>query len=172
MPRLPFILIVLALAARPVLAGPLTGIVVGIADGATLTLVDGQRRQHVVRLAGIDAPEPGQPQWQQSKTRLSALVFNREVEVISERKDRHGRTLGKVMAAELNCNTPACPKIHDVNLMQVMSGMAWWNRPQANTQPAREREDYEVAEFSAKVRRLGLWADKNPIPPWEWRVRR
>lgn len=172
MPRLPFFLILLALAASPALADSLTGIVVGITDGATLTLMDDQRRQHTIRLAGIDAPAIGQPHGQQSKTRLSALVFNREVAVVGGQKDRQGRTLGKVMAADPNCNAPACPKIHDVNLMQVMSGMAWWNRPQANTQTAQEREDYEAAEFNAKVRRLGLWADKNPMPPWEWRLRR
>lgn len=157
--------------AAPVFAETISGIVVGIADGDTLTVLDSERRQHKIRLAGIDAPEKAQPFGQKSKTSLSAMVFNREVEVIGDKKDRYGRTVGKVMAADPNCNTPACPKIHDVNLMQVMSGMAWWYRQYAKEQSPQDRENYEAAEFNAKVRRLGLWADKNPIPPWEWRRR-
>jgi endonuclease YncB( thermonuclease family) len=47
--------------------------------------------------------------------------------------------------------------------------MAWWYRAYANVQPPKDREDYEVAEINAKMRRTGLWADKNPVPPWEWR---
>jgi len=157
--------------AAPVFAETISGIVVGIADGDTLTILDSERRQHKIRLAGIDAPEKTQPFGQKSKASLSAMVFNREVKVIGDKKDRYGRTVGKVMAADPNCNVPACPKIHDVNLMQVMSGMAWWYRQYAKEQSPQDRENYEVAEFNAKVRRVGLWADKNPVPPWEWRRR-
>lgn len=162
---------ILALSATSALAEPIKGVVVSISEGDTLTVLDNQRRQHRVRLAGIDAPESTQPFGQKSKTRLSAMVFNREVEIVGSKRDRYGLTLGKVMAADPNCNAPACPKIHDVNLMQVMSGMAWWYRQYAREQSPKEREDYEVAEFQAKSQRLGLWAGKNPMPPWEWRGR-
>lgn len=152
-------------------AETISGIVVGITDGDTLTLLDANRQQHKIRLMGIDAPESHQPFGQKSKSSLSAFVFNREVEVIGGKKDRYGRLIGKVMAADLNCNVPACPKIHDVNLMQVLTGMAWWYKQYANEQSPKDREDYEVAEFQAKSQRRGLWADKNPIPPWDWRRR-
>lgn len=59
----------------------------------------------------------------------------------------------------------------DANLEQVKAGMAWHYKQYANEQSPRDREDYEIAEFNAKMRRLGLWADKNPIPPWDWRQR-
>lgn len=36
------------------------GRVVAIADGDTLTVLDGQNQQHKIRLNGIDAPESGQ----------------------------------------------------------------------------------------------------------------
>ncbi len=101
----------------------LTGRVVSIADGDTLTLLDSEQRQHKIRLAGIDAPEKTQPFGQKSKASLSALVFQRDVEVVGSKQDRYGRILDKVMAADPNCNVPACPKIHDVNQMQVMSGI-------------------------------------------------
>jgi endonuclease YncB( thermonuclease family) len=167
MVRIPALLFILVVSAAS--AEPLTGRVVSIADGDTITILDANQLQHKIRLMGIDAPEKAQPFGQKSKTNLSALVFNREVSVIGDKKDRYGRTIGKVMAADPNCNVPACPKIHDVNLMQVMSGMAWWYRQYAREQSSQDREDYEVAEFKAKSSRFGLWSDKNPIPPWEWR---
>jgi endonuclease YncB( thermonuclease family) len=34
------------------------------------------------------------------------------------------------------------------------------------------RQDYDDAENYARAERLGLWADKNPTPPWEWRRER
>lgn len=57
----------------------------------------------------------------------------------------------------------------DVGLEQVAAGMAWWYRKYASEQTPQARADYESAEFMAKAKRLGLWADKNPTPPWEWR---
>lgn len=161
----------LALCVTAAVAAPLTGVVVSVVDGDTLIVQDGQRQRYTVRLAGIDAPERLQPFGRRSQTSLSAMVFNREVEIAGNPRMLNGRLLGKVMAADPNCNAPGCPKIHDVNLMQVMSGMAWWYRHFANEQSPRDREEYEAAEFNAKIRRIGLWAGKNPVPPWEWRRR-
>lgn len=41
-------------------AGTLTGHVVGVTDGDTITLLDSSKEQHKIRLAGIDAPEKEQ----------------------------------------------------------------------------------------------------------------
>ena len=30
---------------------------------------------------------------------------------------------------------------------------------------------YAFAEQEAKARRVGLWQDPDPVPPWEWRRR-
>ena len=43
--------------------------------------------------------------------------------------------------------------------------MAWWYRDYAREQSQQDREDYEIAEFNAKISRLGLWVDQNPTPP-------
>ena len=62
-------------------AETLTGRVVGVADGDTITVLDAHREQHRIRLGGIDAPEKAQPFGQRSKESLSTMVFGKEVDV-------------------------------------------------------------------------------------------
>ncbi|MDL1887975.1 nuclease [Nitrospirales bacterium NOB] len=151
------------LAGQPVGAEVSTvfrGQVVGIADGDTITILDSAKRQHKIRLSGIDAPESHQPFGQRSKANLSALVFNREVVAECGKTDKYNRQICKVLVGDA-----------DANLEQVKAGMAWWYRHYSNEQSPRDREAYEAEEFNAKIRRLGLWVDKAPVPPWEWRHR-
>jgi endonuclease YncB( thermonuclease family) len=51
----------------------------------------------------------------------------------------------------------------------MTAGLAWWFRKYANEQSAEDRGRYEHAEFEAKIRRAGLWSEKAPTPPREWR---
>lgn len=46
-----------ALVVSSAFADQLTGRVVSIADGDTITVLDAANQQHKIRLAGIDAPE-------------------------------------------------------------------------------------------------------------------
>ena len=131
---------------------------VGITDGDTVTVLDRDKQRHKIRLSGIDAPESHQAFGQKSKTNLSAMVFNREVIAQCGKQDKYHREVCKIIADG-----------RDINLEQIMAGMAWWYRKYAKEQSPKDREDYEVAEFNAKARRLGLWNDTNPVPPWEWR---
>jgi endonuclease YncB( thermonuclease family) len=132
----------------------LTGRVVSVQDGDSLTLLTASREQFKIRLASIDAPELRQPYGQQSKQALSALVFGREVHVLLEGTDRYQRHLGRVMAGT-----------EDVNLAMVRLGFAWCYR-QYSRDPALLR-----AEQEARSNRAGLWADPHPVPPWESRRR-
>jgi endonuclease YncB( thermonuclease family) len=142
--------------------------VVSIVDGDTLVV--SRDHEHVtVRLLGIDAPEKLQPFGDRSQAGLSALTFGREVRVEDGIRDGKGATIAKVWAAEPTCSQPECPKKVDVGLAQIAAGMAWHNRPREIEQSAADRAGYAQAEFAAKIRRLGLWSDKNPAPPWEWR---
>ncbi len=50
----------LLLAAPTVFADTLTGNVVKVADGDTITVLDNTNTQHRIRLQSIDAPETGQ----------------------------------------------------------------------------------------------------------------
>lgn len=139
-----------------------------VVDGERFEIHSPQHRPLPVRLLGVAAPARLQPFGDQARTRLAALVFNREVEVLNVRPDGQGGITGTVMAADPNCNAPACPKIHDVALMQLMSGMAWLDRRHVGGLSPQTLDDYAAAEFNAKLRRLGLWAGRNPVPPWQW----
>lgn len=80
----------------PVSAETLTGQVLGVHDGDTLTLLVAGNQPVKVRLTGIDAPELKQPYGQQAKQALSALAFGKEARVESPGPDKYGRTLGTV----------------------------------------------------------------------------
>jgi micrococcal nuclease len=148
----------LFLLACSVQAETLTGRVVGVADGDTITVLDANRQQHKIRLSGIDAPEKSQPFGDRSKQSLSALVFDKQVAVEWNKRDRYGRTVGKILVNGV-----------DANLSQVKAGMAWWYRDYAKEQSAADRRLYEQTEQQAQAQRLGLWSDKNPTPPWDFR---
>jgi len=86
----------------------ITGRVVGVSDGDTITVLDAGQRQHKIRLDGIDAPESSQDFGKRAKQSLSDLVFGKSVTVIGNKTDRYGRTVGKVL-----CDG------RDVNLEQI-----------------------------------------------------
>ena len=55
----------------------LTGRVVAVADGDTLTFLDSSNTQHRIRLQAIDAPESGQPFGNRSRQLLSELCHRK-----------------------------------------------------------------------------------------------
>jgi endonuclease YncB( thermonuclease family) len=136
-----------------------TGKVVGVSDGDTITVLDGQKRQHKIRLDGIDAPESSQDFGSRAKQSLSDLVFGKTVTVISSKKDRYGRTVGKVMLSDGK----------DVNLEQIQRGFAWFYRQYAKELQPEDARAYEQAERAAREEKAGLWAGASPTPPWEFR---
>lgn len=143
------------------------GRVVAVTDGDTIKVLDANNVEHKVRLTGIDAPERGQPFGTVSRDNLASMVAGKEVLVESTKKDRYGRTLGKIWVQPSDC--PTCGKTLDANLAQVTAGTAWWYRYYAKEQSPEDRGRYESAEDEAKSKKWGLWADPNPINPYEWR---
>ena len=148
-------------------ARTIEGRVIHIADGDTITVFDSNKVQHRVRIAGIDAPEKGQPFGNASRKRLGELVAGKEVQVEFEKYDRYGRIVWKVWMTPPDCST--CGKTLDAGLAQITSGMAWWFRRYAHEQSPEDQGRYEFAEQGAKAKKVGLWQDKNPVPPWEYR---
>ena len=139
-------------------ADTLEGKVVAIADGDTVTVLDAGQNQHKIRLAGIDAPEKGQPWGQKSKESLSELVFNRAATVEWHKKDKYGRLVGKVLVDG-----------KDANLAQVKRGLAWHYKEYQREQSPDDQERYAAAETDAQGAKRGLWSEADPTPPWVWR---
>ncbi len=139
-------------------ADQLVGRVVGISDGDTVTVLDKNNNQYKVRLAGIDAPEKKQAFGNASKKSLSDLIYNQVVTVESHKNDRYGRLVGKILLANKY-----------INKIQIERGMAWFYRKYQNELILDDRLSYLHAENDAKGNSVGLWVDKDPIPPWEFR---
>jgi endonuclease YncB( thermonuclease family) len=154
----PWLLACLLLLALSCNAELIQGRVVAVADGDTVTVLDANRAQHKIRLAGIDAPEKTQSFGQRSKQSLSDLVFNRNVVVETEKRDRYGREVGKILVGELA-----------VNLTQIRRGMAWFYRQYGKELSVVDRHLYDAAEGEALVAKRGLWTDAVPVPPWDYR---
>jgi endonuclease YncB( thermonuclease family) len=136
----------------------LTGRVVRIADGDTITVLDSTNTQHRIRLKGIDAPESHQAFGAQSKKNLSQMIFDTDVTVVYEKTDQYGRIVGKILLND-----------KDINLEQVRDGMAWHYKEFEREQSATDREVYARAEDEARNARRGLWTDASPIEPSEFR---
>jgi len=153
----------LLLLLLPVLsfADTFRGKVIGVSDGDTVKVLreeGGQKIQEKIRLLGIDAPEKKQPYGPQSKESLSQKIFGREVEVEWKKKDRYGRTLGKIKLGG-----------KDMNLTQVEEGLAWHYGQYAKEEFPGDADRYEAAEGKAREAKLGLWAASFAKAPWDYR---
>jgi endonuclease YncB( thermonuclease family) len=68
-------------------------------------------------------------------------------------KDRYGRSVGTVRCHDT-----------DAGAHQVALGMAWvYDRYSKPTSPLYGLQD------DAKAAKRGLWADREPLPPWDFR---
>lgn len=142
-------------------AASIVGDVVAVADGDTLTVLDGSKVQHKIRLAGIDAPEKKQAYGNRSKQSLSDLVFSRLVTAETDKRDRYGREVGKVTVDGI-----------DANLEQIKRGMAWHYKQYEREQLPLDRALYADAEANARRSSVGLWSDVAATAPWEYRHRK
>lgn len=150
---------VLALAA-PAFAEDLSGVVVSVHDGDTLTLREDSGRVRKIRLAAIDAPELRQPFGRAAQRHLARRVEGRRVEVAT-RGSSWGRAVGVVVHRR-----------RDVGLMQIEAGYAWYDAAHVAAIDAPTATTYAEAEKMARTGRRGLWLESAPVAPWGWRSRR
>ena len=141
----------LLLAASPALAD-VSGRVVSVHDGDTLTVLIDQRQVRV-RLTDIDAPELGQPFGTRSRQSLSDLCFGKTATLDVRGQDRYKRTLAHVTCAGA-----------DANFEQVRRGYAW-----TYVRYAGPGSPLLALENEARAAHRGLWQDSAPVPPWDWR---
>jgi micrococcal nuclease len=150
-----YVLCLLFSLILPALAGEaFTAKVVGLSDGDTLTVLRGGREQVKLRLHGVDSPEDHQAFGTKARQFTGDLVFGKVVSVEVHERDRYGRVVADVYTEDGK----------HLNAELIRAGMAWWYRRYAP-------KDTKLAALEAEARaaKRGLWADANPIPPWEFR---
>lgn len=140
------------------LAEELIGKVIKVSDGDTITVLDSNNQKHKVRLKGIDAPESQQLYGDISTQSLAELVYDKEVVVNWDKKDKYYRILGRVVIDGRN-----------INYEQLKKGLAWYYKQYEKDLSDEDKQKYSEAEGFAKNYGVGLWADSNSIPPWEFR---
>lgn len=146
--------LMLCMLVSPFASADLTGKVVKIQDGDTITILDNQNVQHRIRFAQIDAPESNQPWGAKSKSYLTSRLAGKTVTVVSAGTDRYKRVLGTVYLSNVN-----------INVEQVKTGNAW-----VYTQYATDKSLFEI-EKQARLNKVGLWRlpESERIAPWIWR---
>jgi endonuclease YncB( thermonuclease family) len=140
---------------QPVWAETISGKVVRVSDGDTLTILI-ERKQVKVRLIEIDAPESKQAFGERSRKSLGEMCAGQLATVrysAHGKYDKYGRVLGRVECQGL-----------DANAEQVRRGMAW-----VYDRYVTDRSLYALQNY-ARAAHVGLWADKTPTAPWAWRA--
>lgn len=127
--------------------------VTGIKDGDTFKIFF-NKTEKTIRLTHIDCPEKKQAFGNKAKLFASDICFGKMVMIKTNGKtDRYNRILGEVI---LKNGT-------NVNKELVKNGLAWHYKKYSND------KDYSKLEIKSRKNKIGLWQDKEPIAPWDWR---
>ncbi|WP_034981198.1 thermonuclease family protein [Epilithonimonas tenax] len=140
----------------PILLFSQTYKVIGVKDGDTVELLMNGKPQ-VVRLSNIDCPEKKQPFGNNAKQFVSDLCFGKMVRMSTDgKKDRNKRLIAEIILKNGK----------NINKELVKNGLAWHFKKYSKD------NSYDTLEKQARKLKLGLWKDKNPIAPWDWRKSR
>ena len=151
--------LILAILLVIVSATPAVGFpakVVAVIDGDTITAepVNGGGRIKI-RLNGIDAPERKQPGGEAARGFVFEVALFKRVDVeLVGKPDRYGRNVAIVYL----------PNGESLQAALLKAGYAWvWTRY------CPDCDQWQSLQDMAKNAGRGLWADTQPVPPWEWR---
>ena len=122
-----------------------------VVDGDTVHVFY-QDEVYKIRLTEIDAPERDQPYGSNSTKYLKGLLKEGRVDVDISGTDKYGRKLGRLYWKGI-----------DINRELVSAGYAW-----VYDQYVTDNSFYEN-QIKARDFKKGLWRDKNPLEPWNWR---
>ena len=133
-------------------AEEIAGKVVTVLDGNTIEVITEDNETYKILLHGIDCPELGQEFGITAKELLEKLVFDKEVQVKVQGKDRWGNRLGIILV-----NGEEDPRLE-----LLKEGLAW-------TSERNPIEELEILKERARKSNIGLWKEGNPTPPWIFR---
>lgn len=130
-----------------------TAVVAEILD-ADIFQFSGKKKQQI-KLYGIDAPEDGQPFYQEAKDMLKKFIHKKKITAKIYFQDSDGIDMAVVFANGKN-----------VNELMVKSGYAWVRRDLCEEAFC---DDWIESEEETKSQGKGLWSDPSRIPPWVWK---
>jgi len=141
--------------------------VIDVVDGDSFCITNrisgkiSMRAETPVKLDGVDAPEIEQPGGQESRDYLVALLQGKRISVV-EIVDRGVSKGAWVFVGD---------EKKSVNVLLVEEGKAWLTEPRLTSDSKAKREHMKMKDAfqKAKEQKKGIWAEENPIPPWEWR---
>jgi len=111
------------------------------------------------RLASIDAPELRQPFGQRSKMYLQTILAGKELTAYQTDVDQYGRRVAFIFAT-----SPSRPGYaEEINARMIADGYAW--HAVKHSQNSKLTRLETIARSSA----LGLWEQRNPVTPWDYR---
>lgn len=142
------------ISSHCIAADSITGKVVRVADGDTITILTRDKEQVKIRLSGIDCPERAQPWGRNASEALKTVLTGEPVTVEVMDVDRYGRTVGRVYIKNMN-----------INRHLVESGNCW-----VFPRYAKDSQLFKLQD-EAKAAQRGLWRlpEGERVPPWEWR---
>jgi micrococcal nuclease len=151
-PALLITILLVLLIHFPASAEEYSGEVVGVIDGNTIEVMHLGKAERV-RLHGVCCPRLDQPYGKRARQYTTTHTLGKTVRVIVHDVDEEGRTIGQVIL----------PDMSNLNIVLVSGGLAWWHEGWAP-----EGQFLGDVQRSARAAGRGLWADPDPVPPWEW----
>jgi micrococcal nuclease len=139
----------------PANAAAWEGVVVKVLDGDSLRVQAGGKITEI-RLYGIDTPEYGQAYGNKAKQFSRRLILGQQVDVREMDTDHYGRTVALVSTGSRLLNREL-----------VRAGLAWHYPSYCRLQPLCT--ELKQLQAAAEKEGRGLWRDKNPLPPWQWK---
>ena len=128
------------------------GKVVAVKDGDTIEILVG-KTIYTIRLNGIDCPEKSQSYGENAKKFTSSKCFGTYVKVIKKDVDKYGRIVGDVILSDGNI----------LNQELLKNGFAWHYKKYSSDIRLSQLEN------EARKKKIGLWKESSPTPPWEFR---
>ena len=139
------------------------GTVVDVRDGDSIVISNKQfqggvtlRADRPIELDAVAAPALDQPGGEDAKRFLVELLKGKTVDVV-ELTDM-GQSRGAWVFLDDQC----------VNVLLVQYGFAWIRKANVYSRTRGAEKRLEPALVEAKAKKLGIWAQEKPIPPWEW----
>ena len=135
-----------------------------VIDGDTI-IVSSSWKKTKIRLDSIDCPEDGQDWGDIATFGLLKMVGGRKVYLEVHGEDHYGRTLATIYLRHRHGS-----ELMNVNARMVTLGHAWVMRKYYGHLPKKRQIELNKLERWARSKKVGLWKNPNPTPPWMWRT--